>query len=133
MAGRLWPARERALDARDPVFVAELDTAALQKALSKEVKFDELPRFPGISRDVALEVAADVPHAKFEDFFAGVKEPLFTGAALFDVFQLGEGRKSVAWRIQYRHKERTLEAKEVDAAHGILLEALKKTLPVTVR
>ncbi len=133
MAGRLWPSRERALDARHPVFVAELDTAALQKALSKEVKFDELPRFPGISRDVALEVAAEVPHAKFEDFFAGVKEPLFTGAELFDVFQLGEGKKSVAWRIDYRAADRTLQSAEVDAAHGRVLEGLKKALPVSVR
>ena len=76
--------------------------AALQKALSREVKFDELPRFPGISRDVALEVAADVPHSKFEDFFAGLKEPLLSSATLFDVFsdptgaKLAAGRKSVA-------------------------------------
>lgn len=133
MAGRLWPARERALDARHPVLVAELDTAALQKALTREVKFDELPRFPGITRDVALEAAADLPHARFEDFFAGVKEPLYTGAALFDVFALGEGRKSVAWRVGYRASERTMQSAEVDAAHTRVLEALKKALPVSVR
>lgn len=133
MAGRLWPARERALDARHPVFVAELDIALLQQALARAVKFDELPRFPGISRDVALEAAADLPHARFEDFFAGVKEPLYTGAVLFDVFPLGEGRKSVAWRIFYRHKDRTLETKEVDVAHSGVLDALKKALPVAVR
>ena len=133
LAGRLWPARERALAARQPVFVAELDTAALQKAVTRETKFEELPRFPGISRDVALEVTADVPHAKFEDFFAGVKEPLYTGAALFDVFTLGAGRKSVAWRIQYRETARTLESAEVDAAHARVLDALKKALPVSVR
>jgi phenylalanyl-tRNA synthetase beta chain len=133
MAGRLWPARERALDARHAVFVAELDTAALQKALTREVKFDELPRFPGISRDVSLEVAADVPHAKFEDFFAGVKEPLYMGASLFDVFQLGRDRKSVSWRIEYHGTDRTLQTPEVDAAHARVLDALKKALPVSVR
>ena len=101
--------------------------------MTRETKFEELPRFPGISRDVALEVAADVPHAKFEDFFAGVKEPLYTGAALFDVFTLGAGRKSVAWRIQYRESGRTLESPEVDAAHARVLDALKKALPVSVR
>jgi phenylalanyl-tRNA synthetase beta chain len=133
LAGRLWPARERALDARHPVFVAEIDTTVLQKALTREVKFDELPRFPGIKRDVSLEVAADVPHAKFEDFFAGVKEPLYIEAELFDVFQLGSGKKSVSWRIQYRDNGRTLQNAEVDTAHGRVLDALKKALPVTVR
>ncbi len=139
LAGRLWPARERALDARHPVFVAELDTAALHKALTREVKFDEMPRFPGISRDVALEVAADVPHGKFEDFFATVKEPLLSGATLFDVFtdpsgsKIAADRKSVAWRILYRDKTRTLESAEVDTTHARVLESLKKSLPVTVR
>lgn len=139
LCGRLWPARERAIDARHPVYVAEIDTTALQKALSREVKFDEMPRFPGMSRDVALEVAADVPHSKFEDFFAGMKEPLFSGAALFDVFtdpsgeKLAAGRKSVAWTISYRDKARTLESAEVDTAHAKVLESLKKALPVSVR
>ena len=139
LAGRLWPARERALDARHPVFVAELDTAALHKALTRNVKFDEMPRFPGISRDVALEVAAEVPHSKFEDFFATVKEPLIAGADLFDVFtdptgaNLPAGRKSVAWRILYRDKTRTLESAEVDTAHARVLDSLKKALPVNVR
>lgn len=139
LCGRIWPARERAIDARHPVYVAEIDTAALQKALSREVKFDELPRFPGMSRDVALEAAADVPHSKFEDFFAGLKEPLLSSATLFDVFtdptgtKLAADRKSVAWTLSYRDKSRTLESAEVDAAHGRVLEALKKALPVSVR
>ena len=133
LSGRLFPSRERSMNARHPVHVAEIDTTALQKALSREVKFEDMPRFPGVTRDVALEVAADTPHAKFEDFFASVKEPLYTGAELFDVFHLGEGKKSVAWRLSYRHKERTLETKEVDTAHTTVLEALKKALPVSVR
>ncbi|HWB05695.1 MAG TPA: phenylalanine--tRNA ligase subunit beta [Verrucomicrobiales bacterium] len=139
LCGRLWPARERALDARHPVFVAEIDTAALQKALTREVKFDEMPRFPGISRDVALEVAADVPHSKFEDFFATLKEPLLTSATLFDVFsdptgaRLPADRKSVAWTLLYRDRSKTMESAEVDTIHARVLEALKKALPVSIR
>lgn len=139
LCGRLWPARERALNARHPVFAAEIDTAALQKALTREVKFEEMPRFPGITRDVALEVAADVPHSKFEDFFAAVKDPLLSSATLFDVFtdptgqKLAADRKSVAWTILYRDMTRTLESAEVDAAHARVIEALKKALPVSVR
>jgi phenylalanyl-tRNA synthetase beta chain len=139
LCGRLWPARERALDARHPVFVAEIDTAALQKALTREVKFDDMPRFPGISRDVALEVATDVPHSKFEDFFANLKEPLLISATLFDVFtdpsgtKLPADRKSVAWTLQYRDRTKTMESAEVDTIHARVLEALKKALPVSIR
>ena len=137
--GWLHPEKERAIGARHPVFVAELDTAALQKAVAKEVKFDELPRFPSVTRDVAMEAAGDLPNSRFEDFFAGLKEPLFGGAVVFDVFtdptgaRLAAGRKSVAYTLTYRDRGRTLEGAEVDAAHQQVLEALKKALPVTIR
>ena len=60
-------------------------------------------------------------------------------AVLFDVFtdatgqRLAADRKSVAWRISYRDKTRTLESAEVDTTHARVLEALKKALPVSVR
>ncbi len=137
--GRLHPSRERAMGSRYPVFVAELDTAALQKAVQREVKFEELPRFPSVSRDVAMETADDFPNSRFEDFFAGLKEPLFAGAVIFDVFsdpegvRLAHGRKSVAYTLTYRERGRTLEGSEVDAVHQRVLAALTKALPVTIR
>ncbi len=137
--GRLHPSRERAMGSRHPVFVAELDTGALQKAVVREAKFDELPRFPSVSRDVAMETEGDFPNSRFEDFFAGLKEPLFAGAVIFDVFsdpegvKLARGRKSVAYTLTYRDRSRTLEGSEVDAVHQRVLAALTKALPVTIR
>jgi len=49
-------------------------------------KFEELPRFPAITRDVAMEVPADLPHQQVATFFAGQKEPLLVKAEVFDVF-----------------------------------------------
>jgi phenylalanyl-tRNA synthetase beta chain len=127
------------MGSRHPVFVAELDTGALQKAVVREVKFDELPRFPSVSRDVAMETEGDFPNSRFEDFFAGLKEPLFAGAVIFDVFsdpegvKLARGRKSVAYTLTYRDRSRTLEGSEVDAVHQRVLAALTKALPVTIR
>ena len=139
LGGRLHPARERAIGTRLPVFIAELDSAALQKAVQHDVLFDDLPRFPSITRDVAIESAADLPNSKFEDFFASLKEPHFTGASVFDVFsdpsgaKLAAGRKSIAYSLTYRDRSRTLEGSEVDAAHQRILAALQKALPVTIR
>lgn len=141
LAGRIWPARERALDARNPVFVAEIDSAALQKAVAREVKFDALPAFPAVTRDVAMEAALDLANAKVEEFFAGTmkKEPLLIAAGIFDVFRDPSGtklpadRKSVAYSLTYRDPKRTLTTAEVDAVHGRVLEALKKALPISIR
>ena len=127
------------MDARHPIYVAELALNALQQATTAPVKFTGLQRFPSITRDVALEVPADLPNAKLAAFFSGVKEPLFAGAELFDVFtdasgeKLASDKKSVAWSLTYQAPDRTLESKEVDEAHGRILKALTGTLPAIQR
>lgn len=138
---QLHPSRAREIDARHPVYVAELSMSALQQGAQGMTKFSELPRFPGITRDVALEVPADLPNAKLGEFFAAQqkKEPLLQNAEVFDVFadpsgqKLASDKKSVAWSLTYRSPDRTLESKEVDEAHARMLQALLGTLPASIR
>jgi len=136
---QVHPARARELDARHPVYVAELALNALQQGAPAAVKFTGLQRFPSITRDVALEVPADLPYAKLAAFFAAQKEPLLASAEVFDVFsdptgtKLADDKKSVAWSLTYRAADRTLESKEVDEAHNRVLKALAATLPASIR
>jgi phenylalanyl-tRNA synthetase beta chain len=136
---QVHPSRARQLDARHPVYVAELGMSALQQGAQAVAKFTELQRFPSITRDVALEVPADLPSAKIAAFFAAQKEPLFVGAEVFDVFldatgeKLPADKKSTAWSLTYRTSERTLAASEVDEAHQRILKSLLGTLPATIR
>ena len=136
---QLHPARAREINARHPVYVAELLLSALRQGSTGPTKFEELPRFPGMTRDVAMEVPADLPHAKVAAFFATQKHPLFVGAEVFDVFadpsgtKMAKDRKSIAWTLTYRSSDKTLETAEVDAAHTAILTALEKSLPATVR
>lgn len=136
---QLHPARAREIDARHPVYVAELLLSALRQGSTGPIKFEELPRFPGMTRDVAMEVPADLPHAKVAAFFAAQKHPLFVGAEVFDVFtdptgtKIAKDRKSIAWTLSYRASDKTLETAEVDAAHTAILTALEKSLPAMVR
>jgi phenylalanyl-tRNA synthetase beta chain len=113
--------------------------SALQQGAQTVAKFTELQRFPSITRDVALEVPADLPSAKIAAFFASQKEPLFAGAEVFDVFADATGKtlqpdkKSTAWSLTYRAPDRTLAASEVDEAHQRILKALLGALPATIR
>ena len=61
-----------------------LPGSALRQGSTGPAKFEELPRFPGMTRDVAMEVPADLPHAKVAAFFATQKEPLFIASEVFD-------------------------------------------------
>lgn len=136
---QVHPSRARELDARHPVYVAELLLSALRQGGGGPAKFEELPRFPGITRDVAMEVSAHLANQQLAAFFAGIKEPLLQSAEVFDVFadstgaKLPKDRKSIAYSLTYRSADRTLEAAEVDLAHGRILAALAKALPVVIR
>lgn len=133
------PKRAREMDARHAVYVAELALSALMQGVTEVAKFVEMPRYPSVTRDVALEVPADLAHATVQAFFEKQKESLLVGAELFDVFvdesgvKLARDKKSIAWRLTYRSSERTLATKEVDEVHQRVLQALVGTLPATIR
>ena len=136
---RLLPSRERALDATAPIHVAELDLAKLRKLLGGKSAVDELPQFPGSTRDAAMELPAATANLQIEQAITKLKEPLLTGFECFDVFRdtsgekLAADRKSVAYRFHYRAVDRTLKAEEIDTAHQKLLDALAKALPLKYR
>jgi phenylalanyl-tRNA synthetase beta chain len=136
---QLHPARARAIDARHPVYVAELLPSALRQLQSGPAKFEDLPRFPAISRDIALECPQDLSHAQILAALQKAKPALLTNIDLFDQFRdpsgqkLASDRKSLAYTLTYRAPDRTLETAEVDTAHQSLLTALEKALPVTLR
>jgi phenylalanyl-tRNA synthetase beta chain len=119
--------------------VVELLLSALRQGSTGPAKFTDLPRFPGMTRDVAFELPAEVSHSQVSAFFASLKEPLLIKSELFDVFtdptgtKLPMDRKSTAWTLTYRNSEKTLETAEVEAAHARILAALQKALPVTIR
>ena len=139
VAARLLPSRERALDFTAPVWLAELDLAKLRKLIGQRIAVEELPQFPGSSRDAAMEMPADLMAAKVDDVIAAVRQPLLEQFHCFDVFcdptgqKLDASRKSMAYRFHYRAADRTLKAEEVDAAHATILEKLLKELPVHFR
>lgn len=139
LAGIVPPARARELDLEAPVMVAEINLKKLASAAGADLKYEELPKFPGSSRDVAMLVSADLAAGTVADFFANHEEPLLESVELFDVFQDPSGeklpadKKSLAYSISYRSGDRTLEAAEVETAHAKLLDSLKSGLDVEFR
>jgi phenylalanyl-tRNA synthetase beta chain len=136
---RVAPARARELDLTAPVFVAELDLSKLRKLVAGAAHVEDLPQFPGSSRDAAMELPVETPNVRIEEALARHSEPLLVAFECFDVFtdpsgqKLAADRKSVAYRFQYRAPDRTLKAEEVDAAHQKVLDALKSGAGVTFR
>lgn len=139
LAAQLAPGRAREIGASGNLLIAELDLAVLQRLTTGSFQVAELPKFPSITRDVAIEIAADLPAGDLDDFFSKQKEPLLVNVQLFDVFsdpsgeKLATDRRSVAYTLTYRDPMATMKAEQVDAAHAKILDALKAKFPIAIR
>jgi phenylalanyl-tRNA synthetase beta chain len=139
LAGIVPPARARELDFAATLLVAELNLKKLASLVTGDATFADLPKFPGSGRDVAMLVPATLRAGEVASVFANHEEALLRSAELFDVFtdpsgqKLPADRKSLAYSLHYRADDRTLSAAEVEAAHGKVLDGLKKALPVEFR
>ncbi|MDQ3621977.1 MAG: phenylalanine--tRNA ligase subunit beta [Verrucomicrobiota bacterium] len=139
--GQLWPSDARALDATAPVVFAEVDLGLVAKARPGDTaaKYREIPRFPAVTRDIALLAPLELTHAQIDAAVRAAHEPLLARVELFDLFSDAAGasvpadKKSLAYSLTYRSADRTLTADEVNAAHARIKERLKSQLPVTLR
>ncbi len=138
--GQVHPATCRQISAKSPVFAAELSLDALAKlAAAHTPRFRDLPRFPAVTRDIAVEIPRDLPASRLENAFAQAGVALLESWTLFDVFADPEGvrmaadRRSLAWSLTYRDPAKTLRSEEVDAAHEKIRQALGRVQGVVLR
>jgi phenylalanyl-tRNA synthetase beta chain len=136
--GQLPPARQRALGANAPVAIFELDVTAFRlQGIPRTIA--PIPRFPAVTRDIAIIADAAVAHARILEVIHAVSEPLLADVQLFDIFSDPEGvrvpagKKSLAYSLTYRASDRTLIADEVNAANSRIKERLKEILGVSFR
>ncbi|MBT8045251.1 MAG: phenylalanine--tRNA ligase subunit beta [Verrucomicrobiae bacterium] len=136
---QLSPAKCRDLGSDAPIYLVELDVKKCQQLGTGTAHVDELPHFPGSSRDAAMEAPIDLPNSDLEKVIKKHNEMLLVSSACFDLFtdptgkKMPADKKSIAYTFHYRSPERTLKAKEVDQAHQRLLDQLAKSLPISFR
>ncbi len=109
-----------------PVVLARVDFEALIPEFNESKSFIPLPVFPAVKRDVAFVTAQRTAYEQIEQALRKAS-PLLEAVELFDVFYgktVGEGMKSMAVHLAFRHQERTLESKEIE----IELESIRTVL-----
>ena len=118
------------------VLVAELHADLLLATGESARKFRELDRYPAIRRDIAMLVPDEISQEKILRTIGEPREPLLESIELFDLFsggEIGAGRKSLAYRLTYRDRSRTLTSEEVNAAHAKIRERLRSDLGAELR
>ncbi|MFC4075698.1 phenylalanine--tRNA ligase subunit beta [Salinithrix halophila] len=101
-----------------------------------ETTYRALPRYPAVTRDLALVVDTDRSSAELVHVIRETGGEWLEAVTLFDVFtgeQIGEGKKSVAYALQYRAEDRTLTDEEVNRVHQQIVDRLKEVCNATLR
>ena len=121
----------------NPVYFAELNWTALMKVIKKnEVLYTEVPKFPAVSRDLALLVDNSVEFAQIEQIARQTEKKLLKKVELFDVYEgdkLPAGKKSYAVNFILQDEEKTMGDKQIDAIMQKLIANLKKQLNAELR
>ena len=136
LAGQLTNWLASTIDASGGVFVAEVSLDFPTRSVGSRATFQELGKFPAVSRDIAMVVAEDLTHERIWEVIFHPTEPLLERVEFFDLFagtEIGEGKKSVAYRLTYRDRSRTLTSEEVNAAHAKIRERLRSDLGAELR
>jgi phenylalanyl-tRNA synthetase beta chain len=108
----------------------EIDLAPLLAvAVAGEETYEDVTTFPAVYQDLAVVVPAEVPATDLRDAVLAAGGELLRAAEVFDLYegkQVGEGRKSLALRLEFRAVDRTLTDEEVAAKRTAIEAELEK-------
>ena len=118
------------------LYCAELSFDALLEAQGPGAEYVPLPRFPAVSRDIAVVCKEEVTVGALEDCIRRAGGKLLREIALFDIYRgqgVAEGSKSAAFSLTLRSDERSITAAEADEEIQDVLAALEKELGAVLR
>ena len=131
---RLDPAISEELALERKVFIAEIDYEALMSC-ARPFRYNALPKFPEVTRDLALVADMDVTCGQIEKaIYSACK--YVTDVRLFDIYigaQVGEGKKSMAFTVTFTPADEAITPEKCDGYVKKILGNLSRNLNVALR
>ena len=118
------------------LYAAELRFDALYESKGAQPVYQPLPKFPAVTRDIAVVCDKAVTVGELEDAILKGAKGLLKDMALFDIYTgvgIATGKKSVAFNLTLRADDRSLTAEEADADVKSILTALEQECGAVLR
>jgi len=134
--GQIHPEVADKFECPEETYIGVLEVEKLIENANMEVEYKPLPKFPAVTRDIAMLVKDEILVKQIEDVISSNAGNILEDMKLFDVYkgkQIPDGMKSVAYSITFRGQDKTLTDNEVNAVMQKILDGLKDKLGAQLR
>ena len=134
--GQVHPAVAKNYGIDAEVYCCEVSFTKLLNHLLPDATYTPLPKYPTVTRDLALICDEEITVAQAEEVITAAAGKLLRGVKLFDIYRgtgVPEGKKSMAFSLELRADDRTLTDSDSEAVVTKVLAALKEKLNATLR
>lgn len=118
------------------LYCAELSLSALLGSCGSDPIYKPLPKFPAVTRDIAVVCDKAIPVARLIDCITAAGGKYLKNCALFDIYtgsHIAQGKKSVAFSLTLRADDQTLTDEHAEETMKSVLDALEKTFGAVMR
>lgn len=123
-------------DISQKAYIAEISLDKLTKYAGFNKKYVEIPKYPAVERDIAMVIDEEIEVAKIEKAILKKGKKILEKIELFDIYRnekLGLKKKSVAYSLKFRSKEKTLTDEEINKTMEEIVLELENTLGAELR
>lgn len=134
--GEVHPTAQENFELDQTVYVLEMAIEPLIAGATAVPKYQRLPKYPAMSRDIAVVVPQDVSNAEIESVIRANAGELLRAVRVFDIYtgkQVAAGCKSMAFNLTYQADDRTLTDAEVDASMQQVIAQVAETYKAKLR
>ena len=124
------------LDINNKVGIFEFSLTELNKVYTDEMAYLAIPKFPSLDLDVSMIIDKQILWAEVKNLVLGVEKDLIRKIKIFDVYEgknIPAGKKSIAFRIEYRSDDKTLTMEEVQIIQQKVLKTLEDKFAAQIR
>ena len=140
--GEVHPEVLENYDINKRCYLAEVNITKIVKYSKANKKYEEVPKFPAVERDIAIVVDEDVEVGSIENIITKKAKRLLKGKKgleelkLFDIYRdekLGKGKKSIAYSLIFRDKTKSLSDEEINPIMEEIIKELEEKFNATLR
>lgn len=126
--GEVHPLVQEAYGIAERTYVANIDLSVICKKANFTVKYEGVAKFPSVVRDISLVMDKSLTAGEIEKIIRSESGAILESLELFDIYEgerIGADKKSMAYSITFRNKEKTLEESEISAVMDKILKGLQ--------